>query len=488
MLKQTLTQKQQQNLSAQQIQQIKLLELPAIELEERIRKELEVNPALEEGTPEKDSVAEDESGDDFSNDIAEGDVADLSFGDYRSEDDVPEYKLRELQERNSRKEEIPFSAGALSISDQLEEQLKFLPLTERQQKIAPYIIGNIADDGYLHRDTEEILDDLAFRAGIEADSQEVEDTIKFVQSLDPPGICARDLRECLLLQLERFPDMQTRNEAIHILSEQYDDFVNKRFDRIRESASLTETELKEVFDLIMQLNPKPGNGWGDEAESAMSRVHPDFIVERMGEDLIVSLTDSRDIRPLRINSTYQDMMEDYQKSAKNRSRERRQTLLFVKQKMEQAQWFIEAIRQRRETLLRTMESIVRLQEAYFRSGELSDLKPMILKDVADSAGYDVSTISRVSNSKYVQTDFGIFSLKYFFSDGMTNDKGEEVSTREVKRVLSEVIDTEDKTSPFTDGDLVDILAKEGFQLARRTIAKYREQLGYPPARMRKEVV
>ena len=220
----------------------------------------------------------------------------------------------------------------------------------------------------------------------------------------------------------------------------------------------------------------------------MNRVHPDFIVERMGDDLVVSLTRVRDIQPLRVSPVYQEMMQDYQNSAKNRSRERKQTLLFVKQKVDQAQWFIEALRQRRETLQRTMEAIVRLQDAYFRSGELADLKPMILKDVADPTGYDVSTISRVSNSKYVQTDFGIFSLKHFFSDGTVNDKGEEVSTREVKRVLAEAIDSEDKRSPLNDTELAEVLAENGYRLARRTVAKYREQLGYPTARMRKEVV
>ncbi|KGL56174.1 RNA polymerase sigma54 factor [Porphyromonas gulae] len=485
MLKQTLAQRQQQNLSAQQIQQIKLLELPAIELEERIQKELEANPALEEGAYD-DEVSG--SVDGTEDNLMGDDTSDLSLGDYRTEEDIPEYKLREIQDRNSRREEIPFSSAAPSINDRLVEQLKFLPLTDRQQQLAPYIIGNIEEDGYLHRDLEEILDDLAFRAGIEADQKEVEEVIGLVQSLDPPGICARDLKECLLLQLERLPDTTTRQTALHILTNHYDDFVSKRFEQLQEEASLSDSEMKEAFGLIMQLNPKPANGWGDDAEAAMNRVYPDFIVERMGDDLVVSLTRGGDIQPLRVSKVYQEMMQDYQGSAKNRSRERKQTLLFVKQKVDQAQWFIEAIRQRRETLQRTMEAIVRLQDAYFRSGELADLKPMILKDVADPTGYDVSTISRVSNSKYVQTDFGIFSLKHFFSDGTVNDKGEEVSTREVKRVLAEAIDSEDKRSPLNDTELAEVLAESGYRLARRTVAKYREQLGYPTARMRKEVV
>ncbi|ERJ68450.1 RNA polymerase factor sigma-54 [Porphyromonas gingivalis] len=485
MLKQTLAQRQQQNLSVQQIQQIKLLELPAIELEERIQKELEANPALEEGAYDEEVAG---SADGTEDNLMGDDASDLSLGDYRTEEDIPEYKLREIQDRNSRREEIPFSAAVPSLNDRLVEQLKFLPLTDRQQQLAPYIIGNIEEDGYLHRDLEEILDDLAFRAGIEADQKEVEEVIGLVQSLDPPGICARDLKECLLLQLERLPDTTARQTALHILTNHYDDFVSKRFEQLQEGASLSDSEMKEAFELIMQLNPKPANGWGDDAEAAMNRVHPDFIVERMGDDLVVSLTRGRDIQPLRVSPVYQEMMQDYQSSAKNRSRERKQTLLFVKQKVDQAQWFIEALRQRRETLQRTMEAIVRLQDAYFRSGELADLKPMILKDVADPTGYDVSTISRVSNSKYVQTDFGIFSLKHFFSDGTVNDKGEEVSTREVKRVLAEAIDSEDKRSPLNDTELADVLAENGYRLARRTVAKYREQLGYPTARMRKEVV
>ncbi len=485
MLKQTLSQKQQQGFTAMQIQQIKLLELPALELEERIQKELEVNPALEEGLPDDEVKDDSERLDEET--MPDGD-ADILLGDYRNEDDIPDYKLREWQDRNSRREEIPFSAGAPSINDRLVEQLKYLPLTERQQQLAPYIIGNIDEDGYLHRGTEDLLDDLAFRAGIDADAAEVEEVIGLVQSLDPPGICARDLRECLMLQLQRLPDTSARTTAMYILSRQYDDFVNKRFDRIREEAALSDAEMKEVFDLIMQLNPKPANGWGDDAEAAMIRVHPDFIVERLGEDLLVSLTAGGDVQPLRVNPAYREMLEDYRSSAKNRSRERRETLLFVRQKVEQARWFIDGIRQRREAMQRTMEAIVRMQEDYFRSGELSDLRPMGMKDVADMTGYDVSTISRVSSSKYVQTDFGVFPLKYFFSDATTNDQGEEVSTRMVKQLLAEIIETEDKAAPLTDTDLTEALAEKGYQLARRTVAKYREQLGYPVARMRREVV
>ena len=323
MLKQTLAQRQQQNLSAQQIQQIKLLELPAIELEERIQKELEANPALEEGAYDDEVPG---SADGTEDNLMRDDTSDLSLGDYRTEEDIPEYKLREIQDRNSRREEIPFSSAAPSINDRLVEQLKFLPLTDRQQQLAPYIIGNIEEDGYLHRDLEEILDDLAFRAGIEADQKEVEEVIGLVQSLDPPGICARDLKECLLLQLERLPDTTTRQTALHILTNHYDDFVSKRFEQLQEEASLSDSEMKEAFGLIMQLNPKPANGWGDDAEAAMNRVYPDFIVERMGDDLVVSLTRGGDIQPLRVSKVYQEMMQDYQGSAKNRSRKRKQTL------------------------------------------------------------------------------------------------------------------------------------------------------------------
>ncbi|MDH6303537.1 RNA polymerase sigma-54 factor [Parabacteroides sp. PF5-5] len=485
MLKQQLQQKLQQKLSPQQIQLIRLLELPTIELEERVKHELEENPALEEGQdiPDDPEQTIDDSGDELS--ANETDV-DLSLGDYLTEDDIPDYKLREIRERAEQKEDIPFSVGQ-SLNEYLLQQLGLRDLPEKEMKIAEYIIGNIDDDGYLRRDLSAIGDDLIFLAGQEVDDQEIEAVLKIIQDFDPPGICARNLQECLLLQLEKKEQTPDVKLAIRILKEYFDGFSRKHYDKILRALNIDEAELKKAIQEITLLNPKPGGSWESSMESVMRQITPDFIVEVHNGELFLSMN-NRGVPDLHINRDYQEMFQSYTSSKNGQSSSQmRNAIQFVKQKLDSAQWFIDAIKQRQETLQRTMETIISLQRDFFLTGDESTLRPMILKDVAERAGYDISTISRVSNSKYVQTYFGIYSLKYFFSESMSTDSGEEVSTREVKKIMKDHIDSEDKRKPLTDEELASILKEKGYVIARRTVAKYREQMEIPVARLRKEI-
>lgn len=483
MLKQQLQQKLQQKLSPQQIQMIRLLELPTLELEERVKHELEDNPALEEGKEPQDDLEHSEEVEDFA---AEGsDNEDLSLGDYFSADDIPEYKLQQMTERAERKEEIPFAEGE-SLSEFLLEQLRLRELPEKQVKIAEYIIGNLDDDGYLRRDLSAIADDLVFQAGVEADEAEVEQVLRIIQDFEPAGIGARDLKECLLIQLNKREKTEATRLALRILNSYFEDFTRKRYERILKTLDITEEELKRAIREITLLNPKPGSSWGDTMETAMSQVVPDFVVEANNGELTLSMN-NRGVPDLRINQEYAEMFQDYAGNKANQTADRRDAVQFVKQKLDAAQWFIDAIRQRNETLQRTMETIICLQREFFLTGDETTLRPMILKDVAERTGYDISTISRVSNSKYVQTNFGVYPLKYFFSESMQTDTGEEISTREVKKIMKDHVDAEDKRHPLTDEELAAILKEAGYVIARRTVAKYREQLGIPVARMRKEI-
>lgn len=483
MLKQQLQQKLQQKLSPQQIQMIRLLELPTLELEERVKHELEDNPALEEGKEPQDDLEHSEEVEDFA---AEGsDNEDLSLGDYFSADDIPEYKLQQMTERAERKEEIPFAEGE-SLSEFLLEQLRLRELPEKQVKIAEYIIGNLDDDGYLRRDLSAIADDLVFQAGVEADEAEVEQVLRVIQDFEPAGIGARDLKECLLIQLNKREKTEATRLALRILNSYFEDFTRKRYERILKTLDITEEELKRAIREITLLNPKPGSSWGDTMETAMSQVVPDFVVEANNGELTLSMN-NRGVPDLRINQEYAEMFQDYAGNKANQTADRRDAVQFVKQKLDAAQWFIDAIRQRNETLQRTMETIICLQREFFLTGDETTLRPMILKDVAERTGYDISTISRVSNSKYVQTNFGVYPLKYFFSESMQTDTGEEISTREVKKIMKDHVDAEDKRHPLTDEELAAILKEAGYVIARRTVAKYREQLGIPVARMRKEI-
>lgn len=489
MLKQQLQQKLQQKLSPQQIQLIRLLELPAIELEERVKHELEDNPALEEGKEtidefdNSDSISEDLSSDD-SNSTADSEI-DISLGDYMSEDDIPDYKLKEISERSERKEDIPFS-DTESLNEFLIHQLGLRDLPEKQMKIAEYIIGNLDDDGYLRRELSAISDDLMFQTGQDVNNEELQAILSIIQDFDPAGVGARNLQECLLLQLKRRSKSEDTKLATIILTDYFDEFSKKHYEKILHGLSIDESTLKRIIKEITTLDPKPCANWDGSMETAMSQVIPDFVVEINNSELVLSMN-NRGIPDLRISREYEEMFQDYAGNKANQTGKMKDAVQFVKQKLDAAQWFIDAVRQRQETLQRTMNCIILLQSDFFFTGEETSLKPMILKDVAQHTGYDISTISRVSNSKYVQTNFGIYPLKYFFSESMQNDRGEEISTREVKKIMKDHIDGENKRKPLTDEELASILKEKGYIIARRTIAKYREQLDIPVARLRKEI-
>ncbi len=489
MLKQQLQQKLQQKLSPQQIQLIRLLELPAIELEERVKHELEDNPALEEGKDFADDFERTDEGDGelASNEMEGGSETDtdLSLGDYMNEDDIPDYKLRELSERAEKKEDVPFSVSE-SLNEYLLQQLGLRDLQEKQVKIAEYIIGNIDDDGYLRRDLSAIADDLIFQAGQDVTEKEIEEVLTIIQDFDPAGVGARNLQECLLLQLVRREKTPGTMLATRMLTDFFAEFTRKHYDKIMRGLDIDEAALKKAIREITTLDPKPCVSWGSSMETVLSQIIPDFVVEAVGGELILNMN-NRGIPDMRINREYVEMFQDYAGNKTNQTAQMKEAVQFVKQKLDSAQWFIDAIKQRQETLQRTMETIILLQRDFFFTGDEATLRPMILKDVAERAGYDISTISRVSNSKYVQTNFGIYPLKYFFSESMQTDSGEEISTREVKKIMKEHIDSEDKRKPLTDEELASILKEKGYVIARRTIAKYREQLGIPVARLRKEI-
>jgi RNA polymerase sigma-54 factor len=491
MLKQQLQQKLQQKLSPAQIQVIKMLEIPTLELEERIRQELEEKPVLEVGAePEEEEKKEQ---DDFGEDYEESGNEDsenndeIDFEEYISDDDIPDYKLRSNNiSKDEKYEEIPFSVGS-TFHDFLIEQLNLVPLSEREKILAEFVIGNIDEEGYLRRTPEALADDIAFQANMEADEKEIKKIVKIIQQFDPAGVGASTLQECLLLQLERKKPEKEIELAKRIVQDYFEEFSKKHFDKILSGLEMDSDSLKKAVNEIIHLNPKPGNAWGDNfLEKSMSTIVPDFIVENNDGELIVHLNNSN-IPDLRVNSAYTEMFQDYTSNKENQTPQMKEAILFVKQKIDSARWFIDAIKQRQQTLLATMTAIVEFQRDFFVEGDETYLKPMILKDIADRTGYDISTISRVSNSKYVQTEFGVFPLKYFFSEAMTNDAGEEISTREIKKILQECVENEDKRNPLNDEMLAEVLKQKGYIIARRTVAKYREQLNIPVARLRKEI-
>jgi RNA polymerase sigma-54 factor len=483
-LKQQQQLKQQQRLSPQQIQTIRMLELPALEIEERIKNELDENPALEEGKDYTDEQDPDYTGDENPADNPDPNE-DLSLGDYMSEDDIPDYKLTEINNKEERKESVLFN-NEQSLSDYLLQQLQLNELSEKNEKTGEYIIGNIDDDGYLRRDMNAIADDIAFQSGEDISEKELMEVLKIIQDLDPPGIGARSLQECLILQLKKRKETKETDLAIEILTKYFEEFTRKHYDKIQKSLGIDEEQMKAVIREITSLNPKPGSNWDDSMTTIMNRITPDFIVETNNGEITLTLN-NRGVPDLRINREYSDMLKDYTGNKANQTSEMRDAVLFVKQKLDAAQGFIDAVRQRQETLQRTMEAIIILQEEFFLTGDESKLKPMILKDVAERTGYDISTISRVSNSKYVQTNFGIYPLKFFFSESTQTESGETISTRKIKQIIKEEIDAENKKKPVTDEELTSILNAKGYLIARRTVAKYREQLGIPVARMSKEM-
>lgn len=477
---QSQVQQQVQTLSPQQILVVKLLELPAVELEDSVRAELLENPALEEG---KEETAVDDLSENADNDQSDNEYD--SLGDYLTEDDIPDYKL---QERNKSKgeqaEEIPFS-DTTSFYETLQEQLRERNLTEHQQALAEYLIGSLDDDGLLRKTLDSISDELAIYAGVDAKEQELEEVLSIIQDFDPPGLGARSLQECLLIQIKRKEPSSLQQTELNIIEKCYEEFTRKHWDKIIQRLNLSEEEFEAAINEITKLNPRPGSSLGEVIGRNMQQIVPDFIVETFDDGSIVLSLNNKNMPELRMSREFNDMLQEHTYNKANQTKESKEAMLFLKQKMDAAQGFIDAIKQRQNTLQTTMEAIIDLQRPFFQEGDESLLRPMILKDVAERTGLDISTISRVSNSKYVQTNFGIYSLKYFFSDGYTTEDGEEMSVREIRRILKECIDNENKKKPLTDDELADILKEKGYPIARRTVAKYRQQLNIPVARLRK---
>ncbi len=491
MLKQRLSQKLLQKLSPQQIQLMKLLQVPTASLEQRIKEELEANPALEEGSESLEKEDEFAESDDLeaSEEYEEKEIDDeVDLSDYLSDtdDDIADYKLSGSNySDDEEKQGAPIKVDK-SFHEHLAQQLGLLDLEDRQYIIANQLIGSIDDDGYLRRDLEAVIDDLAFSQNIETTTDELEEILKFIQAFEPPGVGARDLRECLLLQLhvkpEEDPSVKT---AVKILQDHFDEFAKKHYQKLEKQLSLTDDQLKEALEEILKLNPKPGSAYSDNAAKTVQYVTPDFILINNDGELQLSLN-SRNAPDLRISSSYKEMFKSYD-ATKKKDKKQKEAVLFIKQKIDAAKWFIDAIKQRQATLLSTMHAIMDYQQDYFLTGDEIKLKPMILKDIAAITGLDISTVSRVANSKYVQTEFGTFQLKSFFSESMQTESGEEVSTREVKTILSDLVNNEDKRKPLSDQKLMELLKEKGYNIARRTVAKYREQLNLPVARLRKEL-
>nr|WP_321487429.1 RNA polymerase factor sigma-54 [uncultured Draconibacterium sp.] len=478
----SLQQKLLQKLSPQQIQVIKLLEIPTMQLEQRIKKELEENPVLELESDNPSSA--DEQLDDSRDNNSDVDNEEFSMDDYYEDDEIPTYKLNvNNYSKDDKYIDVPFSVGT-SFHEFLNEQLGLADLDDEEQQLAEYIIGNIDDDGYLRRDLMAISDDLAFNMNLDVPEEKLEKILLAIQEFDPPGIAARDLRECLLLQLNR-KEGQNFNLAKTIVKDFFAEFTKKHYDKIRTKLELSDEELKKGIDEVLKLNPKPGSSYSNPLNKSNQHIIPDFMLELVDGELSLSLNQSN-VPELKINDTYSEMLRTMSQNQKAQKTDK-EAVSFVKQKLDSAKWFIDAIHQRQTTLLLTMSEIISFQKEYFQEGDETKLRPMILKDIAERTGLDISTISRVSNSKYIQTHFGIYPLKYFFSEGLAKDDGEEVSTREIKKILQECIESEDKRKPLTDEKLAKILKEKSYNIARRTVAKYREQLGISVARLRKEL-
>lgn len=498
MLNQRLQQKLLQKLSPQQILLMKLLQIPSVALEQRIKQEIEENPALEDISDNLEEGSQQEEDEDNDNDLEQDSPEEegveesetrnqddeFDLDDYVDEyDDTPAYRYNDSNRSpDDDHREIPFVAG-VTFQESLISQLGLRTTDEKQYQIGITIIGNLDDSGYLQRDLDALTDDLAFTQNIQATRQEVEEVLAIVQDLDPPGVGARNLQECLLIQLRKLEEHTPEvNLAIVIIDRFFEEFTKKHYDKIIKRAHIDEEDLKEAIEVILKLNPKPGNSMSETVKTNYYIV-PDFFVRSDGDELELTLN-TRNAPELRLSRTYLDMLETY---SENKSKKDKEALLFVKQKLDSAKWFIDAIKQRQNTLYSTMKAIMEYQKEYFFTGDETRLRPMILKDIAEIVGLDISTVSRVANSKYVQTNFGTFLLKSFFSESMQTNTGEEVSTREIKTILSECIEKEEKIKPLTDEQLTEILKEKGYNIARRTVAKYREQLNIPVARLRKEL-
>jgi len=485
MLNQRLQQKLLQKLSPQQILLMKLLQVPTMALEQRIKQEIEENPALEDledvtEVEDDNSEAEDEHSED-TNDNAEDE---FDLNDYIDEDEIPNYKLyANNNSSDSERKDIPFSSG-MSFQERLISQLGLQILDKDQHQIGMNIIGNIDESGYLHRDIDAMVDDLAFTQNISTTKENILEILEIIQDFDPAGIGARNLQECLLIQLKRKnTEEKTIKLALQIIDRYFNEFTKKHYSKIIKKAEITDNELKEAINEILKLNPKPGNSISGPSNTN-HYIIPDFIISNINGEVELTLN-SKSSPELRLNRSYLNMLEDYSHDKKNKKK--KEAFTFVKQKIDSAKWFIDAIKQRQNTMFITMNAIMNYQRDYFFAGDEKKLRPMILKDIAEIVDLDISTISRVANSKYVQTPFGTFLLKSFFSESMQTSSGEEVSTREIKKILSECIESESKIKPQTDEQLTGILKEKGYNIARRTVAKYREQLNIPVARLRKEL-
>lgn len=516
MLNQQLSQKQIQKLSPQQIQLMKLLQVPTAALEQRIKEEIEVNPALEEaddyGSDDEELFAnspEDmnepfdgetgettDYGDDYDPDDNEDPYEslidnDIDISDYYAdfEDDTASYKLNDGSYNNEAEEEDRPVAAAMGMTfhEFLMEQLGLLYLDERQHAIATQIIGSIDDDGYLRRSIDALVDDLAFGQNIDTDEMEVYEILHKIQQFEPDGVGGENLQECLLIQIRK--KRKTDDTYILGITEQllenfFEEFAKKHYDKLMRNLGVSNDDLRDAIDQVLKLNPKPGNAYV-QPNQLENYIVPDFILQNNNGELVLSLN-AKNAPDLRISDAYKDMLREYS-SSQSRSKSQKEAILFIKQKIDSAKWFIDAIKQRQSTMMKTMEAILRYQQTYFLTGDEMQLNPMILKDIAEITGLDISTISRVSNSKYVMTEFGVFKLKDFFSESLQTESGEEVSTREVKKILTDLIENEEKNKPLSDEKLMQHLIDKGYNIARRTVAKYREQLDIPVARLRREL-
>ena len=499
----TQIQRQELKLSPQQIQLMKLLQLPLIELEQRIKEEIESNPALDdtESSEENEPITDAEEGENYNDNDDNGENDDYNddepivnkeeefdLTDYLPDDDEYDYSYK-LQANNRSRDDEDYQAPVTheeSFQDYLIHQLGYHELTEKEEIIGEMIIGNLDDNGYLSRPIANLVDDLLFTMNIETTEEEIKKVLDVVQQLDPPGIGATDLQECLLIQLKRLQEENPYNDyklSITVIKDCFEEFTKKHYDKIAKKTGASNRQLKAALDEILKLNPKPGDSSPSSSRS-MHYITPDFFISIKDDNLELSL-DGRNNPDLKVNKQYVKMLDDFSKEKESRSKQ--EAAQFVRQKIDSAKWFIDAIRQRQHTLYITMKAIMDIQREYFLTGDDTKLKPMILKDIAEKVGLDISTISRVANSKYVQTPYGTFLLKTFFSEGITNEEGEEVSTREIKKILQDSIDSENKSKPYTDEELMAVLKEKGYPIARRTVAKYREQLGIPVARLRKEL-
>src|SRR5210317_57333 len=480
MLKQTLAQKLQQKLSPQQIQLMKLVQLPTQSLEARIKQEIEENPALQEGKEKAEDTFENDASDERE---VRDSMEEINWDDYLGDDDTPDYRTKA---NNYSADDELYEAPVIvseSFHDSLISQLRLRDLNTEELDLATYLVGTIDDDGLLRRELIDIVDDLAFSQGVFTEEKELERLLEIIQDLDPPGVGGRDLRECLMLQLERKRPSFKVNLALSILDDHFDSFVKRHYQKLMDRLGVNEDELRDAIEEIGRLNPKPGGS--SNLSRPTENVIPDYNLEIVDDELELTLN-GRNAPELSLSRQYREMLEHY-KASKEKNKAEKEAALFVKQKLDSAKWFIDAIVQRQQTLMLTMQSILNYQRDYFLTGDERKLRPMILKDIAEEIGMDISTVSRVASNKYIQTPYGTFLIKRFFSESMTNSDGEEVSTREIKKILEDTLSEEDKRKPLTDDALAKILKEKGYPIARRTVAKYREQLDIPVARMRKEL-